>query len=187
MINKNPQEIEELGLPERWSVLLSEGLLAIVFGIIILAWPGISLLVMVTLFGIYAIIDGISAIWLGITGKRSFLFMLVIGLIGVGAGLVILAWPGLTLFALLVIMAVWAIGKGLVQVVSAISRRQEENSWLTGVAGTLSLVFGVLLLAWPITGLLVLVMLTGLYLILFGITLAFTSIQLKHMREAKAR
>lgn len=138
MINKNPQEIEELGLPERWSVLLSEGLLAIVFGIIILAWPGISLLVMVTLFGIYAIIDGISAIWLGITGKRSFLFMLVIGLIGVGAGLVILAWPGLTLFALLVIMAVWAIGKGLVQVVSAISRRQEENSWLTGVAGTLS-------------------------------------------------
>lgn len=187
MNNRNLQEIEEQGLPERWSVLLSEGVLAIVFGIIILAWPGISLLLLVTLFGIYAIVDGISAIWLGITGKRSFLFMLVIGIIGVGAGLVVLAWPGPTLFALLVVMAVWAIGKGLVQIVSAVSRRQEENSWLVGVAGTLSLVFGVLLLAWPITGLLVLVMLTGLYLILFGITLAFMSIQLKHTGEARAR
>lgn len=174
-------------LPERWWGVLLQGILAIIFGIALLARPGTTLMFVVFLFGVYAILSGISDVWMGITRKRSLILMLLVGAIGIFAGIVALAWPKITVLAFIIIIAAWAVSRGLVLMMAAIGRREEENAWLFGVYGTLSVIFGVLLLAWPIKGLAAIVLLTGLYLILLGLTLVFMSFQVKHMREARLR
>ncbi len=172
-------------IPERWWAALLQGVLAILFGIALLARPGITLLFFVYLFGIYAILSGISDIWMGITGKRSFLLMLLLGAIDIFAGIIALSLPGITLFAFVVIVGAWAITRGMVLMMTAIGGRAEENAWLFGVSGTLSVVFGIFLLAWPMKGLAIIVLLMGIYWILHGLTLTFMSFQVKHMREAR--
>ena len=168
-------------LAENWWLLLLRGLVAIAFGVIAFFWPDITLVALTYLFGIYAIVDGVVAIWaafnapLGDAGPRWWLGLS--GVVSILAGIAAFAYTGMTTLVLLMVIAIWAIIIGLVQIWGAIELRKiMDDPWLLGLTGALAIVFGVILIAKPDAGALALVWTIGWYAIVFGslhIALAF--------------
>jgi uncharacterized membrane protein HdeD (DUF308 family) len=134
---------------ENWRAMALRGLAALVFGLVVLFWPGLVLAVLTLLFGIYALVDGavvlLPALRSSDTGARKWL-PLAEGTVGVVAGLLALLWPQMSTSGLLYIIVVWAIVSGIIKIISAIMMRSEvENVWLLAGGGLLSVVFGVIL------------------------------------------
>jgi uncharacterized membrane protein HdeD (DUF308 family) len=156
-----------------WWAQLLRGIAAVLFGLAALLWPGMTLLVLLVIFALYALVDGLFAIVAGIrdTGGRRWL-LLAEGVLGLLAGLVVLFWPGETALVLVYVISAWAILTGLLKVIMAISfRRQVENWWLMGLGGALSVLFGGILGFLPGAGLLTLVWLVGIYALILGVAL----------------
>ncbi len=156
-----------------WGAMVLRGIAAVLFGLAALLWPGMTLLVLLVIFGAYALVDGLLAIVAGIrdTGGRGWL-LLAEGALGLLAGLVVLFWAGQTALVLVYAISAWAIFAGLLKVVIAISfTRQVGNWWLMGLGGALSVLFGVVLGFLPGAGLLTLVWLVGIYALILGVAL----------------
>ncbi|WP_326636154.1 HdeD family acid-resistance protein [Nonomuraea fuscirosea] len=165
-----------------WWLLLIRGLAAIVFGILAFSWPGLTLLVLVVFFGVYAIVSGASELFAGFRhGARSRAWLIISGILGILAGIVAFVWPGLTAVALLYIIAFWAIFSGIAEIVAGVQLRKViDNEWMFIVGGVLSVIFGVLLLIWPGAGLLGLAWLIGVFAILYGIAMIALSLRVKN-------
>ena len=137
-------------LAENWWLLLLRGLVAIAFGVIAFFWPDITLVALVYLFGIYAIADGLVALWaafnaMGDAGPRWWLGLS--GVVSILAGLAAFFYTGMTALVLLVFIAVWAIIIGLGQIWGAIELRKIlDDAWLLGLTGALGIAFGVILI-----------------------------------------
>ena len=140
---------------------------------------------LVTLFGAYAIVDGAVAILSVMRHQERgrWWVVLVEGILGVAAGLVAFAVPGITAVALVLVIGAWAILTGVMELVAAIRlRREMEDEWLLGLAGILSVVFGAAILVFPGAGAIALVTLIGAYSIVFGIAMLFLGLRLRNAR-----
>ncbi len=170
-------------ITKNWWLLLLRGIGAIAFGILAFSWPGLTLLVLVMLYAAHALIDGVTALVLGLSGKLKgvpWWNMVLVGLLGIAAGIVAFVWPGITATALLIVIASFAIVRGVFEIMAAIRLRKEiDNEWLLGLAGATSILFGIALLAWPGAGLLTLVWLIAAYAIAFGILEVVLSLRLR--------
>src|SRR5919106_6123413 len=164
-----------------WAVGL-RGLCALLFGIVVFFWPGISLLALVFLFGSYVLADGVLAIISAIRAadrKRRWGPLLLQGIVGVAAGIIAFIWPDITALALLYLIAAWAIVTGIFEIVAAVQLRKEiEGEWLLALGGIASVVFGVLLVGFPGAGALAVVWIIGAYSMLFGILLMVLAFRL---------
>jgi uncharacterized membrane protein HdeD (DUF308 family) len=171
---------------QRWWILLLRGISATVFGVLAVVWPGITLLTLVIFYGVVALIDGIAGIALGVrsgVNGRTWWEMILLGLLGVIAGAVAFLWPGLTAVVLLVVIALWAIIRGILEIIGAITLRKIiQGEWLLILSGVLSIGFGVLLLLRPAAGALAVMWLIGIYMIAFGITTIALSLRLRRLR-----
>jgi uncharacterized membrane protein HdeD (DUF308 family) len=155
----------------RWSLLL-RGIAAIVFGILAIIWPGETIIVLVYLFGVYAIIDGILNIGASLRSRamHGWWFMLIEGIVSVLAGIIAFVWPVLAAFVFLLVLAAWAIITGIVEIVEAFSHPEHfSHDWWLAIAGVVSIILGVLLAFRPIAGLLAVIWFIGIYAIVFGI------------------
>jgi uncharacterized membrane protein HdeD (DUF308 family) len=171
-------------LPGDWRVLAIRGVAAIVFGVLTLVWPGLTLWALVVLFGAYALVDGVFTFIhaftneLSTTGQRALL--LLEGVCGVAAGVIAFAWPEITALALLYLIAAWAIVTGVIEIASAVALRGVvRNGWWLGLGGLASIVFGVLLMITPGPGALVITWLIGWYAVVFGITLLMLAFRVR--------
>ena len=164
-------------LARHWWVVALRGLAAVLFGVLAFVWPGMTLAVLVLLFGAYALVDGILAIVVAVRGGTDHrLVMGLEGVVGVLAGLAAFVFPGLTALVLLYIIAFWAILTGVLEVVAAVRlRRVITNEWGLIIGGVLSVLFGILLIAAPGAGALAVVFLIGAYAVLFGVTMLMLS------------
>ena len=164
-------------LARHWWVIALRGLAAVLFGVLTFAWPGITLAVLVLLFGAYALVDGVLAIVVAVRGGTDHRVVLGLeGVVGVLAGLATFVFPGLTALVLLYIIAFWAILTGVLEVVAAVRlRRVITNEWGLIIGGVLSVLFGIVLVAAPGTGALAVVFLIGIYAVVFGIALLVMS------------
>jgi uncharacterized membrane protein HdeD (DUF308 family) len=156
-----------------WAMVFLRGIVAVLFGLTALFWPGLTLFVLLVCFGVYALVDGLLAIVAGIraSGGRRWL-LLVEGTLGFLAGLVVLFWPGTTALVLVYVISAWAIFTGLLKVLMGVAfRRKIENGWLMILGGLLSVLFGIILGAMPGAGLVTLVWLVGIYALILGVAL----------------
>ncbi len=160
-------------LARHWWVIGLRGLAAILFGVLAFVWPGMTLAVLVLLFGAYALVDGVLTLVAAFRGGvQHRIVMLVEGVVSVLAGLAAFVWPGLTALVLLYIIAFWAIVTGVLEIVAAIRvRRAISNELGLVIGGVLSVVFGVVLLIAPGAGALAVIFLIGAYAVVFGIAL----------------
>ena len=161
------------------------GLAGVIFGVLTFLWPGMTLFVLVVLFGAYALVNGIFSFMLAAKapkGYPNFGSLILAGIFGVLAGLITLFWPGITAFSLLIVIAAWAIVNGIMEIYYAIKLRKEiKGEWLLVLAGILSVVFGVLLLLNPFVGALVLVLWIGSFAVVFGILLMILAFKMKRL------
>jgi uncharacterized membrane protein HdeD (DUF308 family) len=169
----------EASVASTWGVV-ARGIAAILFGLVVLAWPDITLRALLVAFGIFAIAAGVFAILSSLRAakKRDRWLYLGEGVVAVLAGILAFAWPRVTVFVLLYIIAAWAMITGVLEMAGAFQTRLVAwPEWVLMASGAISIVFGVLLLVWPYMGGLALVWLIGIYAIVYGIihlVLAFT-------------
>src|SRR5262245_39674851 len=170
-------------MAQRWWLVLLRGIAGIIFGILAFAWPGVTLFALVILYGAYALVDGIIALIAAFTGGAKPVptwWLIVVGLAGIAAGILTFMWPGITAFVLIVFIGAWSIVHGIFEIVGAIKLRKEiDNEWWLILAGALSVLFGILVLAMPGAGALALIWVIGAYSIVFGILLVGLSFRLR--------
>lgn len=176
-----------MSLADYWWLLLLRGLAAIAFGVMAFVWPGLTLVALTLLWGVYALTDGILALWAalapsgGDTGRRWWLALG--GVVGILAGLVAFFYTGMTALVLLMFIAAWAIVIGAVLIWGAIELRKVlDDVWLLGLNGVLSIAFGVLLFARPGAGALAVVWLIGCFAVVFGILHVALAFRLRRLK-----
>jgi uncharacterized membrane protein HdeD (DUF308 family) len=162
-------------IADRWWVPLIRGIAAILFGVLVLVYPAISLMVLVMLWGSYALIDGVFSLVMAVRRGRGggrWGWWAAEGIVGIVAGIVAFAWPGMTGLILLMVIAAWAVLTGITSIVTAVRLRKViTDEWLLGASGVLSIIFGLLLFAYPSTGALALLGIIAGYSIVFGVLL----------------
>ena len=169
-------------LAQNWWLILLRGICAIVFGVLTFVWPGVTLLTLVLLYGAYAFVDGVLALWAAmVVGKTDARWwLLIIGLLGIAVGLVTLLMPGITALILLLFIAAWAITIGVMQIIGAIRLRKEiDNEWMLIASGALSVLFGVILVVQPGAGALGLLFVIGVYAVIYGVMLVSLALRLR--------
>lgn len=174
-------------LAKNWWLLLLRGIVAILFGLLALGWPGISLLILITVYGVYALADGLFALTAafrhGAVAPRWWLIF--IGIVGLTAGYLVLTRPIMTAIILLTFIGLWCVVRGVLEIVGAIQLRREiDNEWMLIVHGIISVLFGVLVLAWPGLGALAVLWGIGIYAVVAGVLLIGFALRLRRCLPA---
>ena len=177
-------------MKRQWKLLVLRGVLAIGLAVVAFTRPGVTLLVLATLWGIYALADGIVALITALQVRdegRPVWPLILIGLLGVAAGGFTLVRPGVTALAILIWIAAWAIGVGVLQVVLAFRLRREiSGEWLLALSGVLSVIFGVVTIGNPEWGATVVVYTIGVYAFFFGLLLIALGLRLRGLNNRVA-
>ena len=177
-------------LHQNWWLVLLQGVLSVVLGVLALAKPGVTLSALILLWGLLALLNGVGDVFhaIGAAGsQKSWGWQLAGGLVGILAGLAILRWPGLSALFVLYLVALWAIMMGIVRLVGAIADHEAlPHAWLVALAGVVSVLFGIAMFAWPNVGLLTLVYLVGFYAIVYGVITCVMAFRLHSLPERMA-
>jgi uncharacterized membrane protein HdeD (DUF308 family) len=172
-----------------WWVVLLRGIVALLFGLAIFIWPGITLALFIMLFAAFALVDGalLSVHSLMVLGKDSrWWIKLLQGVIGIGAGLSAFIWPGLTGLVLLYIIAFYNIFSGIMQAIyGVIFRKQVRGDLILIAAGVISVVFGVLLVLYPMAGALALIKVIGIFNVVIGVMLVLLAFDMLAAKSTK--
>jgi uncharacterized membrane protein HdeD (DUF308 family) len=155
------------------STFLWRGLLAIVVGIVAIAWPGVTILAVVIIFAVLAFGDAFLEAARGFSSDSAgpAIGYLLLALLDVVAGVVALAWPGITAVVLTIWIAAWAVVSGVVELVMAFqSSDAADDRALYGLGGVLSILLGVVLFARPDVGAAALTEVFGLFSLAYGVT-----------------
>jgi uncharacterized membrane protein HdeD (DUF308 family) len=172
-----------IALVNNWWAPVIRGLVAILLGIITLAWPGITLGALVLLFGAYAFIDGMFSIigaWRASKAHERWGVLVLEGIAGIIAAVVTFVWPAITGLALVFIVAAWAIVTGILELLAAVRlRKYIKGEWLLILGGVASVAFGILLMLSPLLGALVLAIWLGVYALIFGAMLLGLGLRLR--------
>ncbi|MEX3843107.1 HdeD family acid-resistance protein [Paraburkholderia sp. BR10882] len=175
-----------MGLSAHWGWLVARGIAAIVFGVLAFSLPGLTVLTLAIVWGAYALVDGAFALIYGARGggTRRWTYI-VIGLIGVIAGLVAFFWPGETAIVLVMIIGVWAFFTGIFEIVYAIQYRHAiAHPWAVGISGLLSATVGFFFAMFPGAGALSLIWVIAAYAVLYGLLMIIAALQLRRWRNA---
>lgn len=173
-------------LSDSWGLLLFRGVLGILFGLTALLRPGTTLAALIFYFGAYAVLSGIATLVVafGVKGEPGFGTLLFEGILGIAAGALTFIYPGLTAIALLAVIATWAILSGTMAIATAIRLRRElTGEWILVTSGTVSIIFGVLLVVNGAAGLLSLVWLIGIYAMSSGIVMIPLAVRLRQLSQ----
>jgi uncharacterized membrane protein HdeD (DUF308 family) len=173
-------------LADKWRALALRGIVALIFGLVILFWPGLVLAVLAILFGIYAALDGaitfVPALRSQERGMKRTL-PLAEGVVGIVAGVVAILWPGLTSSGLVYVIAGWALVSGVLEILTAILLRTEvQNGWLLAGSGALSALFGVLLIVLAGSEVPFLAPFIGVFAVVVGLALIVFAFRLRERR-----
>ncbi len=176
-------------LSEHWWILLLRGIIAVLFGLAIFAMPGLTLSFFILLFGAFVLTDGILLIVNSLMNMKTngrWWLRLLQGVIAILAGIAVFAWPGVTALILLYIIAFNAIFGGIFQAISAfLFRKAIRGEILLIAAGIISVIFGVLLIMYPLSGVLALVKVIGIFEMFYGILLMVMSFDLLSISKAE--
>src|SRR6476646_1936828 len=160
-------------LKRHWWVPVLRGVVAIIFGIMAFKYPGLTVVVMVMLFGAWVLVDGIFRV-IGAIGHRSsdtdWGWQLVIGILGIIIGFLTFHKPGITALALVIYIGAWALMIGATEIALAIKLRREiKGEWFLILMGLASIVFAALLLWNPLAGAAALIWIMAWYAVIFGV------------------
>jgi uncharacterized membrane protein HdeD (DUF308 family) len=174
-------------LIRNWWALALRGAVAVLFGLVAFALPGVTLTVLVLFFAAYLLVDGIFALVAGLRAAERherWGALALEGILDLVAGVLIVMWPGMSLLAFVYIVAFWAIVSGIALLVAAFRLHRQHGEWLMILAGVASVAWGVLIVLFPIAGLLVWAWWIGAYALVFGIAMLVLAFRLRRSHPA---
>lgn len=162
-------------LMRSWWMPVSRGVIAIAFGALALLLPGLTLLGLIGLFAAYALLCGgvsLAAALRHRNAHEDWWMPLLLGVAGIGAGIIALVHPGLTLVVLVLLIGANALVSGMLDLAMAIRLRKTlHGEWLLVLNAVAAIVFGVLVFLFPAAGALALIWMIGIYALATGILL----------------
>lgn len=178
-------------LSRNWWAVAMRGVLGIVFGLYAFVLPAAAMLSLVYAFAIYMFADGVFAVMAAVraaTHHRRWGFLTFEGIADIAAGVLAALWPAITLVVFIFLIAAWALISGALMVGAAFSLGPDHGRWWLGLAGLVSIAYGVLLLIAPLIGAVVLTWWIGAYAIVFGVSLLILAYRLRsrHLHHAHA-
>jgi len=170
--------------------LILLGILAVIVGIVAIAWPGVTILALVILFAIYAFTDAVLQAARAFSGRTAgpVAGHLLLGLVDLAAGVIAVIWPAPTAFVLVIVVAAWALAGGLAEIFAGFGSGETAGTRaMFIIAGLVSVAFGVVLFARPGVGALTLALLFGLYSMIYGFSQITAGIQVRQVgRSARS-
>ena len=176
-------------LAQNWWAIALRGVFAIIFGIIALLMPGATMLALVLLFAAYLLVDGIFAIIAAVRAARRqerWGWLIFEGLVDLVTGGIAAVWPLITIVAFALLMGAWAIVTGGLLFAASYRLNIPHGRWLMALAGAISVIWGVLLIIWPLIGALVLTWWMAAYALIFGVAMLVLAFRLRSRRPAVA-
>jgi uncharacterized membrane protein HdeD (DUF308 family) len=175
-------------MTQNWWAIALRGLVAVLFGIAAFMWPGITLWVLVALFGAYALFNGIFTAIEAFSrdvSREHWWALLFEGVVGSAIGVVtLIIGPWLTAMGLLYLIAFWAIMTGVFEIITAIRLRHEiRGEWLISLIAILSMAFGLLLVSFPVTGALSVILVIGAFALATGALMIVLAFKLRSLRR----
>jgi uncharacterized membrane protein HdeD (DUF308 family) len=167
------------GVLQSWWSLAARGVLAVFFGIAVLVYPSAAESVLILMFGVYALAQGLLTLFEAV--KSSWWTRVLGGLVGVGVGVISFVLPQAVILVLIYFIAAWAIVTGILEVLAAISlRRYIEGELILALSGAAAIFFGILLIAFPATFL----WLIGVFALVFGALQVIIAVRIRQFRLA---
>lgn len=169
-------------LARNWTVVMARGVFGLLIGLIAFLFPGPTLLSLVGLFAVFLIIDGILAIVAAVRAANKnerFGFFIFEGIAGIVAGIAAMAMPGLTVLVFVGLLAAWALVSGFLELRAAYKLAADHGRWWLALGGIISIVFGIVLIAAPMFGALVVTWWVGAYATFFGACLLALGFKLR--------
>ncbi|SDK63971.1 HdeD family acid-resistance protein [Microbulbifer yueqingensis] len=177
-------------LTENWWLVMLRGICAVLFGILAFAWPGLTLLTLVILFGAYVLADGFLGLVAAVLGRHPstpLWWLIVLSLVSVVVGIFTFIYPQVTGLVLVIFIGAWALLRGIFEVIGAIRlRREMQNEWLLIASGLLSIIFGLAVLISPGAGALALLWVIAGYVIFLGGLEIWLALRLRKFARAAA-
>jgi uncharacterized membrane protein HdeD (DUF308 family) len=169
-------------LRRAWWVLLVMGLLSLGFGGLLIFWPGQTLTVVTTIVGLFMIVAGVARFFVGVfDGDREHrLLLVVLGIVGVVIGVIIMRNPESTIRLIVLLTALFWLVSGMVDLFRGLTNARLPDRSLRILFGAMSAIFGVIILVWPDITVGVFAVLTGIYVVFFGILEILAAFQLKN-------
>ncbi|MGD9714533.1 MAG: HdeD family acid-resistance protein [Thermomicrobiales bacterium] len=156
-------------LSKKWWVLALRGVVLIILGLLAFVNP----LVWITFVGVYMLVDGAAMLFAGFGNQpdgQSRWPLIIIGILGIIAGIIVLVNPVLGGITLTIVIAAWAIVTGILEIISAIRLREEiDNEWWLIITGVLAIIFGILVFQNVLAGILTIAWVFGIFAIVAGI------------------
>ena len=169
-------------LARNWWAVALRGVFGILFGIFALAVPGITIAVLLLWYAAYMFVDGVfgivSAVRAATRGER-WAALILEGIVDLAACAIALLLPIATVVAFVWLTGAWAIVSGALMLSALFRLRPTHGKWLLGLGGIISVIWGVMLFLWPITGAVVLTWWVGAYAILFGAAMLALAFRLR--------
>lgn len=170
----------------KWWLFLLRGLAALLFGLLAIIWPELTVTTLVILFGAFILVDGLFAMLAGfitVDANPRWWALIIAGLLAVGIGMTTFLWTGITAMVLLYFIAAWAVVTGIFRIIAALQlRRTITGEWLMLINGILSVIFGILLFIFPREGAISLVIVIGAFAIVIGVINFFLAFRLRQVR-----
>ncbi len=158
-----------------WWVLILRGLFAVLFGLIAIAWPDITVFVIVTIFGAFLMLDGMIEVWVGFLERgrdEQWWTDALLGVLAVLGGVAVIVWPGITAVGLVVFIGAAIAVYGAMMLYQAYRLREEmTGERLLIVNGAVSLLLGLIFMVFPRAGAVSLVYVIAAYIVAFGVLL----------------
>lgn len=176
-------------LAQNWWAMALRGVFAILFGAIALLMPGVTMLALVLLFAAYMLVDGVCDIVAAVRAARQgerWGWLVVEGIVDLIAGVIAVAWPVITIVVFVWLLGVWAIISGALLLAASFRLHVPHGRWLMALGGAISVIWGLLLLFWPLPGAVVLTWWMAGYALFFGVALLVLSFRLRGRRAAAA-
>ena len=161
--------------------LLARGVLATAFGLLALFAPVSTFKALIFVFGIFSLIDGLISVIAGFALRGpQWGWVVFNGVIGIALGVIAMRYPATAALAILLLIAAWALISGLLHIMGAFGLKSEgaKGGIWTLISGLISVSLGVLFIAFPVTGIKTVVLVVGIYALVYGISLivgAFTA------------
>ena len=169
-------------LAQNWWAIGIRGVLAVLFGLIALFWPGVTMLSLVLVFAAYAFVDGVFGIISAVRAARHherWGFLILEGLVNIAAAAVAVLWPGMTVLVFVFVVAFWAMFTGILELAAAFQLDSDHGRWWLALGGLASVAYGALLIFAPILGAVVLTWWVGAYAVVFGLSLIVLAFRLR--------
>lgn len=169
--NRGAGRLEDVA-DDLWWLFLLQGIVAVFFGLAAIFWPGLTLTALVYLFSAFVLAWGIVEVihgFLGIGRRNNWLLTIIFGIVGLGAGIYLVRHPQVSFTALILIIGLLLIGRGILDIVGIfLDKRGKSHKALMGIIGVAALGAGIIILFQPEAGGVAFVWVLGLYAFIYG-------------------